>query len=146
AGAARLGDLVLVVWEDEVEAAAVDLEDGPEMLLGHRGALDVPARPPGPPRRVPQRVLALLVPLPEREVARVLLQRALLLFLRWVADRLLVEAAGQDAVVGVAVDAVVDVAAGGICEVALDQLPDQCDDLGHGLGRLRLGIAARPRQ
>src|SRR4029450_9044958 len=84
--------------------------------------------------------LALLVPLPEREVARVLLQRALLLFLRWVADRLLVEAAGQDAVVGVAVDAVVDVAAGGICEVPPAPLPDQCDDLGHGLGPLRLVI------
>src|SRR5262249_37074156 len=70
---ARLRDLVLVVREDEVDAAAVDLEHRAEQLLGHHRALDVPSGPPPPPRRFPPGVLALLVPLPERKVARILL-------------------------------------------------------------------------
>ena len=77
----RLRPLVLVVREDEVEPAAVDPELRPERLLGHRRALDVPARPARAPRRLPRGVLALLRRLPEREVARVLLQRARLLVL-----------------------------------------------------------------
>ena len=77
----RLRTLVLVMREDEVEPAAVDQELGPERLLRHRRALDVPAGPPRPPRRVPRRVLALLRRLPEREVAGILLQRARLLVL-----------------------------------------------------------------
>ena len=54
---------------------------GPEVLLGHRRALDVPPRPPTAPRRVPRRVLTLLRRLPEREVARILLARVRLLLL-----------------------------------------------------------------
>ncbi len=54
---ARLRDLVLVVREDEVEPAAVDLELRSEVLLRHDRALDVPARPPASPGRVPGRVL-----------------------------------------------------------------------------------------
>ena len=45
--AARLGDLVLVVREDEVEPAGMDVEHLAEMGPRHRRALDVPARPPG---------------------------------------------------------------------------------------------------
>ena len=41
--AADLRDLVLVVGEDEVDAAGVDVEDLAEMLPRHRRALDVPA-------------------------------------------------------------------------------------------------------
>src|SRR2546423_15388858 len=63
-----------MVWEDEVEAAAVDLEARAEELLREHRALDVPPRPTSPPGRVPGRVLALLVRLPEGEVARILLQ------------------------------------------------------------------------
>src|ERR1700751_4577116 len=81
---ARLRDLVLVVRELKVEPAAVDLEARPEVLLRHRRALDVPARPAPPPRRVPPRVLARLVRLPEREIARILLQRVRLLLLHLV--------------------------------------------------------------
>src|SRR4029077_18886651 len=74
---ARLRNLVFVVREDEVEPAAVDLERRAEDLLGHHGALDVPTRAAAPPRRLPRRVLRLrLVRLPQREVARVLLERA----------------------------------------------------------------------
>jgi hypothetical protein len=44
AGGLGLRDLVLVVGEHQVRAPAVDLEVGPKDLLGHGGALDVPAR------------------------------------------------------------------------------------------------------
>src|SRR5262245_11515102 len=78
---ARLRELVLVVREDEVEPAAVDLEARPEQLFGQRRALDVPAGPAAAPRRVPRGVLTLLVRLPEGEVARVLLERVRFLLL-----------------------------------------------------------------
>src|SRR5260370_18747128 len=48
-GADALGDLVLVVREDEVEPAAMDVEGLAEMRLGHRRAFDVPTRPAAPP-------------------------------------------------------------------------------------------------
>ena len=72
--AARLGDLVLVVREDEVEAAGVDVEDLAEVALAHRRALDVPARTSPAPRRVPARLLGARL-LPEHEVGGVLLVR-----------------------------------------------------------------------
>ena len=71
--AARLGGLVLVVGEDQVRAPAVDIEADAERGLGHRRALDVPARPSRPPGRRPAGVLAGLVALPQREVQRVVL-------------------------------------------------------------------------
>ncbi len=40
-----LGDLVLVVREDQVDAAGVDVERRAEVGHAHRRALDVPARP-----------------------------------------------------------------------------------------------------
>jgi class 3 adenylate cyclase len=66
--------LVLVMWEDEIVAAAVDVESLAEDLERHRGALDVPTRPAGTPRRRPFG-LARFRGLPEREV-----ERAALLF------------------------------------------------------------------
>ena len=42
--------LVLVVREAKVDAAAVGVEGPAEVLQRHRGALDVPPRPPGAPR------------------------------------------------------------------------------------------------
>ena len=115
---ARLRDLVLVVREDEVEPAAVDLEDRPEQLLGHHGALDVPARPAASPRRVPGRVLARLVRLPEREVARILLERVRLLLLDLVGPL-----ARELAVVGEARDAEVDVALDRVGEARARRAP-----------------------
>ena len=52
---AGLGGLVLVVGEDQVRAAAVDVEADPEQLLGHGRALDVPARAPWRPTASPRR-------------------------------------------------------------------------------------------
>ena len=54
-GAARLRDLVLVVGEDEVDAAAVDVEDRAEQRAGHRRALDVPAGTAPAPTASPRR-------------------------------------------------------------------------------------------
>ena len=117
----RLRDLVLVVREDEVEATAVDLERRAVDLLRHRRALDVPARPAAPPRRVPPGVLGLrLVRLPEREVAAVLLERVRLLLLDLVGPL-----AGEPPVVGKRRDAEVDVATDGVRVAARDQLLDE---------------------
>ena len=50
----RLGDLVLVVGKDVVDAAGVDVEPRPEMPEGHRRALEVPAgKAVAPARRRP---------------------------------------------------------------------------------------------
>src|SRR6185295_10973051 len=70
AGRLGLRALVLVVREDQVEAAAVDVEILAELRARHRRALDVPARPPAAPGRIPRGVLVRLVRLPEREVER----------------------------------------------------------------------------
>src|SRR4029078_414144 len=52
-------DLVLVVREYQVGAAAVDVERLAEIAVRHRGALDVPPWPPRPPRAVPLRLARL---------------------------------------------------------------------------------------
>ena len=70
----RLRQLVLMMRENQIEPTAVDLEGRPEQRGGHRRAFDVPARPPLPPGGVPGGVLAGLVRLPEREIARILLE------------------------------------------------------------------------
>src|SRR5204863_10162882 len=71
-----------------VRAAAVDLEvDAAERVLRHRRALDVPARPATPPRRIPCGVLARLVRLPQREVEPVLLRALVVLALIHLLDR-----------------------------------------------------------
>ena len=71
-GGLALGDLVLVVWEHEVDPAAVEVEAGPEQLEAHRRALEVPAGTPGAEGRIP-RGLIRLRSLPEHEVRDVLL-------------------------------------------------------------------------
>ena len=66
-GRAGLGDLVLVVRKLQVEAAAVDVEMRAEERHRHGGALDVPARSPLAPWRVPGRLAGLGV-LPQHEI------------------------------------------------------------------------------
>ena len=124
-----------MVREAEVEAAAVDLELGAEVLLRHRRALDVPARASGPPGRVPLRVLVRLRRLPEGEVAGVFLQVARLL-----GDHVVRLRARERAVRGIGRHAEVDVAAGLVGEPAVDQLADESDYLRDDLGRARLDV------
>ena len=75
AGRRRLRELVLVMREAQVEAAAVDVELGAEVAARHRGALDVPSGSARAPRRLPdgRGGLVGLRALPEGEVARVAL-------------------------------------------------------------------------
>jgi hypothetical protein len=69
-GAARLGDFVFVVREDQVDAAAVDVEDFAQMLPAHGGAFDVPAGAAAAPGAVPAgRVLVRGLPQHEVHVA-----------------------------------------------------------------------------
>src|SRR5438445_2984505 len=70
----RLGlrDLVLMVREHQVYAAAMDIEGVAQVALAHRRALDVPARPPAPEWRIPSSstlVISSLRLLPQRKVA-----------------------------------------------------------------------------
>ena len=75
-GAARLSDLILVVREDEVDPAPVNVEHLAEMRRGHGRALDVPAGASGrldAARRRPGR-FARLRRLPKHEVHRIFLE------------------------------------------------------------------------
>ena len=132
----RLGDLVLVVGEDVVDAAGVDLEARPEVAQGHRRALEVPAREAVAPRARPAEDPALAGRLPEGEVGRVALVG---LDLRSMARPQAVErVARQAAVVGERVDRVVEVA--GRREVRMPErleLRRQGEHVGHVLGRPR---------
>jgi len=69
-GSLRLGDLVVVVRELEVDAARVDVDLRAKDGAAHGRALDVPAGTTPPPRRLPSR-LARLRPLPQRKVGGV---------------------------------------------------------------------------
>ena len=122
----------------EVVAAAVDLEADAEQLLGHRRALDVPARAPAAPGRVPGGVLALLLRLPEREIERVLLAIGALdaLALVHVVDG----AVAERAVAGVGAHAEVDVAVDRVGAAVVDQRLDQVDDRADRLAGQRLGV------
>jgi hypothetical protein len=66
------------LWEEQVRAAAVDVRAVGQVLLDHRGALDVPAGTPRAQRALP-RGLAGLRGLPKREVERALLETRLAL-------------------------------------------------------------------
>src|SRR5262249_54978399 len=123
------------MWEDEVESAPVHRELGAEVLLCHDRAFDVPAWPAAAPRRVPRRVFARLRRLPQREVARVVLERVRLLLLDLIRPL-----TGQLSVLAEARDAVVDVAVDRVGEAPRDQLLDHRDLAWDGLGGFRLGL------
>ena len=70
----RLSDLGLVMRKDIVLAAAVDIEFVAEDSRRHRAALDVPTRPPPPPRAHPTDIAISLIPsFPQRKISDVFL-------------------------------------------------------------------------
>src|SRR5688500_1849569 len=66
-----------MVWKDEVDSAAVQVERLPQILHRHRGALEVPSRTAASPWRIPRSAGSFVLglhSLPEREILRVLLR------------------------------------------------------------------------
>ena len=136
-GGAALRDFVLVVREDQIHSAAMDVEFRPQIGAGHCRAFDMPARTSAPPRRGPRRFAGLFA-LPQGEVALVTLAGRHTLALMDVVDPV----PGQLAVLRVAEHVEVDVAAAGIGVARLDQALHQFDHLadvpgGAGLRRRR---------
>ena len=137
AGAFRLRDLVLVVREHEIVAAAVDVEAVAEDLERHRRALDVPAGPARSPGRIPLR-LSGLRGLPEREVDRAALLLVDLDARARALEQLFERAMRQRAVRRQRVDLEVHALAfDDIGVAARDELRDQLLHLVDELGRVR---------
>src|SRR5918997_2198724 len=133
-GRGALGELVLVVRKAYVCSAAVDVGPFGQVLVHHRGALDVPTWAPGSPRALPGG-LAWFGGLPQREVQRAPLESgpALLRLAHLVGTLVAQGAVGREAPYGV-----VDVASGffgGVGVALLYELFDQGDHLGDVLGR-----------
>src|ERR671917_1487439 len=138
-GRCTLGELVLVVREAYVCAAAVDVGPLRQVLAHHRGALDVPARAPWTPGALPGR-LARFGGLPEREVQRAPLEAGMAPLRLTHLFGMLV---AQGAVAREAPYGVVDVAFGflrGVRVTLLYELFDQGDHLRDVLGRARLDV------
>ena len=137
--AGALRHFVLVVREEQVVAAGVDVDGFAEMRLGHRRAFDVPTRPAHAPGRIPARQFGWRG-LPQNKVARVALVR------RDVdaraGDHLVHRAARKLAVVGIAGDREQHVAVGGIGMAAGDEFLDHRDHLRHVFGGMRLDVLA----
>jgi hypothetical protein len=137
-GTLGLRDLVLMVRELEVHAAAVDVEGRTEQRRAHRRALDVPAGPALAPARRPFRLVG-LGPLPQHEVERVLLGG---IDVDALAGAQLVQRfAGELAVALEAAHGVVHVAGAGlVSELFVFQPVDEIQHLRHVLRGARLVI------
>ncbi len=133
-----LGDFVLVVGENQILAATMDVEGLAEILHAHGRTFDMPAGPAGSPGGFPGG-LAGLGRLPQGEVHRV----ALLLAGSdaGAGPHFVHVALGQFEVAGELLHREVDVAAGGIGHPPGDEALDDGDDLGDVLGGL--GLATR---
>ena len=131
-GADPLGHLVLVVREDQVVAAPVQVHRQAQRRLDHGRALDMPAGPPGAPGAVPGG-LARLRRLPQDEVGGVALVGRDLH--PGAGDHVVQGTAGQAAIVGEAGRVEQHVPFGGIGVAPLDQLADH----GQHLGDVRRG-------
>ncbi len=128
-----LGDLVLVVGEEEIEPAAVKVEGLSQELAAHGRALDVPAGATLAPRAVP-RGLAGLGGLPQRKVERLAL---LLSDLDALAGLHVVELSLREPRIrGVLADLKVDVSLGLVGDALGDERLDERDDLGNRVGDL----------
>ena len=115
--------LAFVMREDVVHAAGVQVEFAPQILDGHGGTFYVPAGESVSPRAAPLDHPARLRRLPQREIARVALERV-----GFHAHRLqqlrLVNVARQLAVIGESRDFEIDVAVRFVCVSPFEQLAD----------------------
>jgi hypothetical protein len=133
--AGRLGDLVFVVREHQIDAAAVNVEDLAEMLPRHGRAFDVPAGTAAAPGAVPARRRR-VGRLPQHEVHRVALvgrdvhARA--------GDHVVHRAARELAVIRHRADVEEHMPLGDIGVALGDQHFGQRDHLRHRLGGARL--------
>ena len=135
ARAARLGEFVLVVREDQIDAPAVNVELRAQIERRHRRALHMPPRTTRTPGGVPQR-LPRFGGLPQSEVAGV----TLAVIVQGVSGRLQIvqSLTRQLPVLGVGLHGEVDVAVHGIRPSVVDEPADEFDDLRHVPGRARL--------
>ena len=142
-GTAALRELVLVVRKDEVLAARMDVDRGAEVLLRHRRALDVPARPPASPRRIPTGQFRGRR-FPQDEVVRISLVVGD--FYARARDHLAQASLRQRPVVVVTRNVEQHVAIGFVGEALLDQGFDHRDHLGNMLGGTRFDIGRKHAQ
>ena len=139
----RLGALVLVVREGEVDPTAVQIEPVAQKIERHHGALDVPPGPARTPRRVPRRLTGLGL-LPQGEVERVPL--VLVDFDPSAGPQRLERLPGQQPVIGDGFDREVDAVTGLVGDAAVDQRGDVVDHLRHIRGRVRLRVGREDAQ
>ena len=136
-----LRDLVLVVREDQVGAAAVDVERLAEVAVRHRRALDVPARAARSPRARPTTARPAWPPSTARSRAGSASARPP----RRARPPSGRRCSGPRACRRPANSrtAIVDVAAGRVGEPLLLEAADDVDHLGDVLGRARLDVGRR---
>ncbi len=130
-----LGDLILMVREDQVVAAAVNVNRVAEEVMVHRGAFNMPARTAGAPGAVPGR-FARFRGLPQREVEGVFL--AVVDFLAVTGAHVVRIASGELAVAGILADAEIDIAVQRIGVTFVDEALDDLDDLVNFLRGARI--------
>ncbi len=130
-----LGDLVLMVREDQVVAAAMNINRVAEEMMVHRGAFNMPTRAAGAPGAVP-RGLAGFDGLPQREVEGVFL--AVIDFLAVTGAHIVRVASGELAVAGILADAEIDIAVERISVAFVDEALDDFDNLADFLRGARV--------
>ena len=135
-----LGDLVLVVGEDQIDAAGVDVEPLAKVLHGHGRALDVPSGEPLAPRAVPSHQPVGPCLLPQGEVLGVAFVRVDLELLAMARPELVERVARELSVFGERADVVVDGPVDLVRVAVLDQTFRELDHLGDVLGGLGVDV------
>ena len=135
----RLGNLVLMVREDQVAAAAMEIKGFAQILQRHRRTFDVPSGPSFAPRTFPRR-LARLRGLPKREIHRILFPRV---HLDPRARHHIVKIAPAElSVIFEGFDAVIDVAFQFISEAFVHKPLHHFDNLRYRLRNPRVDVGA----
>ena len=124
----RLGHFVFVMRKNQIAAAAMEIKPATQIFMGHGAALDVPARPAGAPRAVPER-FAGFGALPEGEIHGMTL--AVIDFDARAGFHVIQTAAAQMAVCCKILNAEIYIAVHHISVTFLDQRPDHIDNFLH---------------